>query len=212
LTQQVGALLSNSSQPTLRSMEQCLHDLRGRLHAMPHGEKITVRHLGLDMYHAWDRVESLLTDHRLQADVDYQMLMISRDPGKIGAVDEGIVELCSQVEKMQKKMCRDVAVIGAQYERAHRKLSVSCKEYVYPPMVHGFEVRGRETICYMAICRWTDNGQYKFDWAKDEYYCISVPSNDPVESDLYNVFRSFFDRHWHMGGAEVFRLGTVVPP
>jgi hypothetical protein len=191
--------ITNAAMPKLLSLEECLRDLHSHFYEVKRGETITVRHIALDMVDAWRKVESLLSENSIQANIDYRVLMITKNHSMLGPVDEEVKEWCKNVGEITiPRIKRDAPKLLKQFKQSGRRLQITGKEYAYSPFLHGFEIQGPVNICYMSICRWIQKEQYQFDWGEEAYFRIIKPTADPVQNDLHRIFSSSFDRHWYL--------------
>lgn len=190
LEMKVDGLIENSA-PQLLPLYICQKDFRDKLSEIKPGNKIVIRHLGLDMSQAWSRIMQMLDQTKLSK-IEIYILLITCDSKALGEnIPKEATYWCANAEKSLERMKDSLEKIKNQGKVS--KLVV--KQYTEVPTCHGFALVEPFKISYFSFCRWESNSHYS--WGEEKYWKISGDAIDPKLNDMNDIFTGMFQHLWH---------------
>lgn len=179
----------------LFTLEECLKDLRKDiLTSTVASPTTTIRHLGLDMGEAWERIAPLLADIPVKR-IDYQLLMLS-EKGKNGDPPQ-VTNWRKGCDGRRDDIIAQIKEMSAQFEREGRELRFMIKTYEDVPVMHGVSVDGPLSRSCVTQCRWTGAKFDQYKWGNDKYHRIDGNPLDPESQDQLEVFTGYFYHLWN---------------
>lgn len=185
----------------LLSLEESLDDLRERLDKAAGGGKVVIEHFGLDMTFAWEPVSELIKQFSRNNDIDYRLLMLSRDRDDLSFYEDDVrtwlLTGCTQAEKIKKEIVK----LQANSQKLHHTFNFDIRGYATIPSVHGIRVTEPFHVAYISLCRWGGDDFNKLRWGRSQYHKIVDASLSGTQSDLLEVFNGNFQHFWMRNAA-----------
>ena len=214
-------------QPEPLTLDQVIGKLENEM-AKPGSDRILIRHLGLDLTTAWEKVIDRLMKHLDTRPVRYELLILGVpaefrdaqnnviDIKSVPGYDQGIVngtptDVLDWAQAGEKSLREKIVPqLKAMANKRGRKFEWEVRQYSETPFPHGFSTTtdARGSFYYMTLCRWgeethTSANYKKWDWAPDSYIELRAPSvdGDKIGYDLARVFDGFFAHLWTINAA-----------
>ena len=204
LVESLGKLRPREEAPDWQQMDlnQAQEEFEKQLDQMKQVETLQIRHIGLDMSQAQDRL-ILMLSHKLHArTTTIQLLVIADDVSKFHKpiqrhLKSWIARVAEAVDHIKKRLEAD---LHPEYEKRGQHLSIEIKSYAEAPSIHGFSLYEGEArvATYFSFCRWVENGE-KFDWGDEHYRKILEPPADKSSEDMIAIFEGAFAHLWGTG-------------
>jgi hypothetical protein len=189
----------------LFTLEGCVNDLSSRLSRVPDQGQVVIRHLGLDMSHAWEKIERLLKEHPQIGRLDYDVLMLSPDLAGIAPVPDAVKDWANKAEAGLAAIRDGFSILADRMRSEHRSVRLCVRQYKSVPTVHGIAIiEPKQTaVHYVSFCRW-EQGRYR--WGGEEYVRIDGAEGNvnPVLRDKAVIFDGQFDELSRIAGSCVF--------
>jgi hypothetical protein len=148
----------------LYALHDCVKDVDETLPSIGPREKVVIEHLGLNLAQAWQYFEPFLRTHPNLTDIDYRLLVLTDETGKIAGADEEVRGWSANTSQILDRIKRDVNAIIDEFGDA-KKIQFEVRKYWAIPVIHGFRIVSPTSRCYMAICRAlaTTRGHGRYD-------------------------------------------------
>jgi hypothetical protein len=182
---------------------QCVARLQQAFHTIPHGDLLSIRHLGLDMQTAWLYVHDKLFEVERKTQrmkIHYRLLMIVGDYAKLGNVSP---ELQDEMKQMCEGSRASLQNIKNYFERGAQALNhvdIEIRTYASLPVVHGIHADKPTPVHYVALCGWRGSEHSYYHWGEGHYHEIhGLPQSDTSASDMLDLFDGYFEHLWSIG-------------
>lgn len=194
----------------LLPLRDCQEDLARQLSKYKPSQRVVIRHVGLDMTHAWVKVESLLKRCRHLEKVELQFLVLTDKTERIGPdIPEDVRRWCRRVPDSLTQMLETFAELGKELADKPHSVQVRVRQYAEIPVVHGFAITRPHEIRYFSFCRWKDQQWQKIDWGEDRYRRVQGDPVDPFFRDIVEVFDGAFGHLWSAPSTEEIYSRTL---
>jgi len=182
---------------------QCFARLQQAFGTIPHGDLLSIRHLGLDMQTAWLHLHDKLFEVERKAQrmkIHYRLLMIAGDYAKLGNVSP---ELQDEMKQMCDRAKISLQNIKRYFEREGRALDhvdIEIRTYASLPVVHGIYANKPTPVHYVAFCGWRGSEHSYYHWGEGHYREVhGIPQADTSASDMLGLFDGYFEHLWSIG-------------
>jgi predicted MPP superfamily phosphohydrolase len=167
-------------------------------------ESIEIRHIGLDMAQAQDRLIVMLRNNLRAKITTVQLLVITASLRKFPKnVQPHVKEWTSQVTHAVSHIKQRLEDnLNSVYKGRGQFLSIDIKSYAEFPSIHGFSLyrKHRRFATYFSFCRWTEDGK-KLEWGDAHYRKVPEQPVDRSSEDMVAIFEGAFSHLWNDGTA-----------
>lgn len=203
--------LTSTSADSLQSLDACQNDLRQRLTMLPATQPVIIEHLGLNMWHAWDYVVTLL-DTIPARHIEIRLLMMTDQVAVVNPVAPKEVQdwaaiVPRAIEKMETRLTTLTPYLQAQY----RQVQVTVRTYPTTPVLHGFRVCTPIDVCYLSFCSWEAPTYTVYNWGQFAYRTLTGDQFTDSQQHLRALFIGTFQHLWQTSPV-VFDYQTATTP
>lgn len=208
------AQVSNSSWQAVE-LDQAQVDFTKELRKFGIQDEIIIRHIGLDMSKAKDRLLEMLRGCLRVKKISVELLVLSDDPKDFRDAPPAVRDWSCLVEESTSRIRDGIASLNQKLSSAGRTLQIEIRAYRETPTIHGFclikkagcpSEDGRDSAkeepiaTYFAFCRWVasrSDESMEFKWGENSYWKITPERGDYLAKDMSEIFAGTFRHLWN---------------
>lgn len=207
LSERVGKLIEPSEK--LYDLKHCTEDLAIRLSKLKPHQRVTMKHIGLNLEQSWGYFEEKFFRAMNRKQVDLHILALSGDSSKIIAnqksAPENVKRWCGNTDLMIGNIHRHLNTHKQRMVERGLKVTAEVRQYSMLPIIHGFAVSGALNAHYISICRWPTEQpgspeEWDYEWGESCYRKLTSESQILEVKDLAEVFDGYFQYLWETSG------------
>jgi hypothetical protein len=180
------------------SLEDCQHNFTKQLWDLSGPEVVEIRHLGLDLFKANEKMTAMLNHHFHVSKAALKVLVIDK---KIKRPPPSVKIMTERVGPAVKAVVSALEdTIAPRYQEWGQRLDFEIRGYAEIPTLHGFSIRHgeRHVASYFSFCRWK-RAVNDIDWNQFGYREFLGDLDDDSLRDMVAVFDGAFTHLWQTG-------------